>query len=213
MEYSVSRDETRFRGREFTATEADMVAFLDALMPAFPDARLFHDLHSKWQEYQEISVGEVARLFAGDDDAMVIFDPKWKARTRLYENQTDRYNVLNVPLPMVRFTGSWIQKIETPELPQPIRVCRAGILDGQSVRADDDQSRIIDKVLRIHRKHVTKDVLVYDLKTGAVVREDTCTYWFCPDMARRSLEEDDLYLSVGFLPDEGKFYGFKARQA
>lgn len=211
MEYPVSRDEARFRGRDFNATEADMSVYLVELMSAFPEARLFRDLNWQWKAYPEITVAEAARLFGAEERFMVIFDPKWKAKTRPYEHQPDRYNVLNVPMPMARFRGSWIQEINAPEVGRPIRVCRAGDLDGQSIAADPEQSRIIDKVLRIHRKHVAREALVYDLKTGELVREDECIAWHGPDMARRSREEDDLYLTINFYRDEGKFYGFKAR--
>ncbi len=188
-----------------------MATFLAELLVAFSDARLFNDLYWERKDYPVISLGEAARLFGAGEHFMVIFDPKWKAKIRPYDHQKDKYNVLNVPYPLARFRGGSIQTIDAPELGRTIRVCREAVLDAQCEAGNKDEERIVDKVLRIQRKHVSKDALVYDLKTGAVVREDTCSYWFSPDMARRSREEDDLYLQIGFYHDEGNFWGYEAR--
>ena len=211
MEYPVGRNEVRFRGREFEATEADMAAFLTELMAAFPEARLMPDLNWEVPDYQEISIEEAAKLYGANRNFMIIFDPKWKAKIAPYEHKPDKFNVLNVPHPMVRFRGGYIQNVDVSEIGRTIRVCREGVLDGQSVAASKEQSRIIDKVLRIHRKHVTNYAVAYDLKTGKVVGEEKSIFWFCPEMARRSLEEEDLYLQIKLSQAQGKFLGYKAR--
>lgn len=211
MEYPVaSRNEVRFRGRDFSATEADMAAFIADLLAAFPEARLFHDLNSQWQDYPEISAAEAARLFGAEKNLMVIFDPKWKANTKPYGTPDRGYNVLNVPFPLVRFRAGSIETRHAEELGRSIRICRNGSLDGQCAIRDKEDARVVDKVLRIHRKHVHKRAERFDLVTGKFDREDTCTYWYGPDIGRRSREEEDLFLQVRYYRDIGKFWGYKA---
>jgi len=210
MEYPVSENDTRFRGRHVNATEADMAAFIADMSAAFPEARLFIDLNSAHKDYPEIPRVEAARLYGSEDSFMVVFDPKWQAKTAPYEAPHSGYNVLNVPYPLVRFKGCRIDAINAEELGRTIRVCREGMVDGQCAKDNKDDARVVDKVLRIQRKHLHKKAEVFDLKTGKSLGIDDCTYWYGPDMGRRSREEEDLYLQVRFYRDRGEILGYKA---
>jgi len=210
MEYPVSECDTRFRGRHVNATEADMAAFIADMLAAFPEARLFYDLNSAHKNYPEISPAEAARLYGSENSFMVVFDPKWQAATTPYQAPHSGYNVLNVPYPLVRFRYTYIRTIDDEELERPIRVCREGMVDGQCAKDNKDDARVVDKVLRIQRKHLHKRAEVFDLKTGKSLGIDDCTYWYGPDMGRRSREEEDLYLQVRFYRDRGEILGYKA---
>jgi len=175
-----------------------------------PPLEMDDDRFPDKEEFPAEAPAEAARLFSDHKEFMVIFDANWKAKTRRYRPRVPEYNVLNVPYPMARFRGGQIETINAPELDRPIRVCRDASLDGQCVAGNKDEERVLDKVLRVHRKHVSKDALVYDLKTGALVGENTTSYWFGPDMARRSRDEDDLYLQIHFNRAEDKMWGYKA---
>lgn len=211
MEYPVaSRDEVRFRGRNVNASEADMSAFFRDMLAAFPEARLFYALNSAHKDYPVISLDEAARLYGAEKNVMVIFDPKWKAKTEPYGAPERGYNVLNVPFPLVRFGYSYIRTIDVEELGRTIRVCRDGMVDGQCAKDNKDDARVVDKVLRIQRKHLYKQAEVFDLMTGKSLGIDDCSYWYGPDMGRRSREEEDLYLQVRFYRDRGEILGYKA---
>jgi len=187
-----------------------MAAFFAEMVAAFPEARLFYDLNSAHKDYPEISPAEAARLYGIEKNVMVIFDPEWRAVTAPYEVPHSGYNVLNVPFPLVRFGYCWIHDIYVEELGRTIRVCREGMVDGQCAKDNKDDARVVDKVLRIQRKHLHKKAEVFDLKTGKSLGIDDCTYWYGPDMGRRSREEEDLYLQVRFYRDRGEILGYKA---
>ena len=76
-------------------------------------------------------------------------------------------------------------------------------------KADPEGKRIVDKVMRLHRKLVARDVHVIDLRTGERVEADYPCDWYGRDMARMCREEDDLYLAISAHPRFEERWGMK----
>lgn len=194
MEYTIPTIDFRFRCRDINMTEVDMIAFLDALSAAFPGARYLNWLNPDFGSFLEISLTDAA----------------WNAVTR-YDVEREIDLALNLPALLFRaWSGGRIQRIELPECNRTIRVCREGRFQAHFEVDNAAEKRMVDKIQRIQRKQIDNRAQVFDLKTGELVREDTCSYWYGRDMARRSLEEEDLFVQIHFDRKNGNFWGYKA---
>ncbi len=199
----------RVRGRDCHMSEIDVCEFLAAVLSAYPEARLFYSAGHRAHPFLQAAFDEAIARFVNGDSFEVIFYPEWQPMYGPNEFPPHEVSFINRPLLVMSMRGGEIRTVRPKGIDRDIRISRPGNLNLNNMKADIEGKRVVDKILRMHRKVVAKDVHVIDLKTGDRVDTDYSRDWYGPDMARRCREEDDLFVGVSVRPDLDRLWGLK----